>query len=86
MSEWILDNIWLYRSQRLSKLRERQFGIPIKVESTHDCSQLMLDRLVTNTFEEPADRGLVQDLVVLIVYCFECSSDTELRELLQVLL
>ena len=86
MSEWILDNIWLYRSQSLSKLSERQFGIPIKVESTHDCSQLMLDRLVTNTFEEPADRGLVQDLVVLIVYCFECSSDTELRELLQVLL
>lgn len=86
MSEWVLDHIWLDRSQSLRKFSERQLGIPVEVKSTHDCSQLMFDRLVTDSFEEPADRGLVQDLVVLIVDCLECSSDTELRELLQILL
>ena len=82
----ILDNVWLDGCERLSKFSETELGIPIEVKSTHDGNELLLERLVTGTFQKASNRDFIDNLVVLVVDCLEGTPDREGFKLLEVLL
>ena len=86
MSERILNDIRLYRSQSLRELRKAQLCITIKVKTTHNRRQFLFNGLVADSFEETTDRKLVYDLVVVEVDGLESTSDAETLKLLQILL
>ena len=86
MPEGVLDDVWLDWGKRLCKFSEAEFGIAVKVKTSHNGYEFGLQRLVAYSLQKASYRNLVNNLVVLVVNSFEGSPNRESGVLLQVLL
>ena len=80
----IQNHVWLDGREGLRELGKADLCIAIKIKSTHDRSQFLLNGLVAHSLEEAPHCSLINDAVVMVINCFKSSSDAETPELLHV--
>ena len=78
------DKVGLHGRESLHELLERDLSVSIKVKPAHNSNELLLDWLVTNSFQVPAEGGFVNEPIIQRVNGLKGSPDVKVLESLHI--